>query len=160
MISVNRGLATYSQHSADFFCLNCYSLQLQTLNGPSIPLPSNVSFSRWLLLTPSYHPMLFAVHNFCCLLLYLCSSISSCKRDGDAPIKRSTTSPPLIKTNVGIAETLYFAAVSGFSSTSTLMNTTLGVLSDSSLNCYYSMYGAVQVNVKQQEIRRKRKKPI
>merc|ERR1719183_3320167 len=34
--------------------------------------------------------------------------------------------------NVGIALTPYLAAVSGFSSTSTLRNTTLGISSDSS----------------------------
>ena len=38
------------------------------------------------------------------------SSISSCSRAGLAPIKRSTTSPPLRKINVGMALTLYLAA--------------------------------------------------
>jgi hypothetical protein len=55
-------------------------------------------------------------HYCICLVLvfyyyyYLCSSINSCSLAGLAPIKRSTTSPPLIKTKVGMAETLYFAA--------------------------------------------------
>lgn len=40
------------------------------------------------------------------------------------PMSRSTTTPPEMKTKVGMALTLYLAAVSGFSSTSTLQNTT------------------------------------
>mmetsp|Transcript_10884 Transcript_10884/g.30038 ORF Transcript_10884/g.30038 Transcript_10884/m.30038 type:complete len:235 (+) Transcript_10884:801-1505(+) len=63
-------------------------------------------------------------HLRCGLLLrhvpYRCSKISSCRRCGLAPINLSTTSPSLMKRNVGIAETEYFAAVSGLSSTSTL----------------------------------------
>jgi len=43
-------------------------------------------------------------------------------------------SPPFMKTNVGMALTLYFAAVSGFSSTSTLRNTTSGMFSLNSAN--------------------------
>jgi hypothetical protein len=44
---------------------------------------------------------------------YLCSSISSCKRLGLAPINRSTTSPCFRNKKVGMAETLYLAAAAG-----------------------------------------------
>ena len=66
--------------------------------------------------------------------IYACSWINSWSRTELAPIKRSTTSPALIKTNVGIALTLYLAATSGSSSTSTLTKTTLVMSSLSSWN--------------------------
>ena len=69
------------------------------------------------------------------LLHYLCSAINSWRRSALAPIKRSTTAPPLMNKKVGMADTLYLPAVSGFSSTSTFKKTTSGMLSLSSANC-------------------------
>mmetsp|Transcript_30252 Transcript_30252/g.66518 ORF Transcript_30252/g.66518 Transcript_30252/m.66518 type:complete len:219 (-) Transcript_30252:129-785(-) len=57
----------------------------------------------------------------------------SLSTSGLAPISLSTTSPFLMKMKVGMAETLYLAAVSGFSSTSTFRKTALGLASLSSL---------------------------
>ena len=79
------------------------------------------------------------------------SCMSSLRREGLAPMSRSTTSPPLINTKVGMADTLYSAAVSAFSSTSTLRNMTS---SNVSLN---SLYFTRNQEQHQNEMKRKKR---
>ena len=81
---------------------NCTSIRSQLLLCEKRAKETSMLLTRAIMLQLApklqYYTLFFSLHHN-----YLCSFMSSCKRSGFAPMRRSTTSPPLINMKVGIA---------------------------------------------------------